>query len=262
MNLFYRHYGQGKNLIILHGLYGMSDNWFSIAKQLSVNFHVWLPDLRNHGHSPHTDTHTYNEMAKDIYYFITQHQINEPVLIGHSMGGKVVLKMIELFPEVIKKAIILDIAPINYSQFSKHEINSHTHIIESLLQLDINNLQKRDDADLLLQDKIKEPKLRSFLLKNLRRNEKNNFEWMLNLPVLKNNLTHIIDGFENYNVNTSTLTSIFFIKGELSNYIRKEFLPVIHQFFPQSQIFSIPHSGHWIHHDNPVHFIRLLKELL
>src|SRR5690606_19746564 len=112
MKLFYRELGgQGPNIIILHGLFGSSDNWLPQAKMLADRFHIYLPDLRNHGQSPHTDEFNYSLMAQDIKEFIQQHQISAPVVIGHSMGGKTAMALATHFPDVPARLVVVDIAP-------------------------------------------------------------------------------------------------------------------------------------------------------
>ena len=88
MKLNFRKTGNGHPIIILHGLYGSSDNWFTIARKLENNYTIYLPDARNHGRSPHNTVHTYEAMRDDLKEFIDSHKIKNPILIGHSMGGK------------------------------------------------------------------------------------------------------------------------------------------------------------------------------
>lgn len=259
MELFYRKLGQGKPLIILHGLYGMSDNWLTVARMLSDTFTLWLPDLRNHGRSPRSETHTYEAMAADMYEFIDTHRIENPIILGHSMGGKVVMKLVDQYPTLTDKICIVDIAPVNYSEFSTIEIKQHQHIIDSLLKLDLTKIVKREDADAMLAEYIKENKLRAFLLKNLHRNENNDFDWLVNLPVLKTSLPHIINGFDGWNQKVISHVDAYFIKGELSAYIRKDFEAIIQHIFPNNQIISVPNSGHWVHADNTTYFVKIIK---
>ena len=99
VTLNFRKSGQGAPLIILHGLYGSSDNWISIARKLEERFTIFIPDLRNHGHSPHTTTHTYQDMADDLLQFFNDHQIKRATVLGHSMGGKLAMMFAAEFPK-------------------------------------------------------------------------------------------------------------------------------------------------------------------
>ncbi len=256
MELFYRKIGNGsQSLIILHGLYGMSDNWLTVAQLLSEKFTLWIPDQRNHGRSPHINIHTYNEMSNDIYSFIKKHNIQSPFILGHSMGGKVALTFAKNYPNIISKLIVVDIAPVNYSQYGTYEITFHENIIESLLQLNLKLLKSRNEADILLSDSIKNQQIRAFLLKNLKRNNENEFYWLLNLPVLKKYLYHIIDGFGDWENNVNIQTPTLFIKGEFSSYIQNDFFPLIKKIFTNVTIKTITKSGHWVHSDKLESFI-------
>ena len=111
MKLYSQKFGTGDPLLILHGLFGSSDNWTSIARQLSENHAVFLLDQRNHGKSPHTAEFGYAQMAADVREFLEDHGLKNIILIGHSMGGKVAMKLATEYPMRVKKLIVADIAP-------------------------------------------------------------------------------------------------------------------------------------------------------
>ena len=170
MNLFYRTYGEGAPVLILHGLYGSSDNWISFAKMLNGNFQLILIDQRNHGRSPHHKTHNYKAMSDDLLKFI-ETNLTEPVhIIGHSMGGKTAMTFASQFPEMVKSLIVIDIAPKKYHVFDQPHPNAklHLNIINSLKNMDINNINSLKDADKALAHNIGSEKIRSFLLKKSR----------------------------------------------------------------------------------------------
>ena len=103
MELNYKKLGEeGENLIVLHGLFGSLDNWMTLGKELSEDFQVWLVDNRNHGQSPHSDEFDYPVMAEDLKEFIELHQIKDPIIIGHSMGGKVAMHFASYTPKCFK----------------------------------------------------------------------------------------------------------------------------------------------------------------
>src|SRR6056297_828170 len=114
MELNYRKFGEGPALIILHGLYGASDNWVSIARELAANFEVFIPDQRNHGDSPHTEEHNYEFLREDLYSFMEKHSIKKATLLGHSMGGKAAMFFATQYPEKIENLIVVDISPRSY----------------------------------------------------------------------------------------------------------------------------------------------------
>ncbi len=114
MKLYYRFSGQGEPLIILHGLFGSSDNWYSLAKVFAEHFSVYLVDQRNHGQSPHSDEMNYGLLTEDLKDFITEHSIVRPIIMGHSMGGKTAMNFALKYPDQLSKLIVVDIVPKYY----------------------------------------------------------------------------------------------------------------------------------------------------
>lgn len=262
MELFFRKIGKGYPIIILHGLYGMSDNWMTIARLLSVNNEIWLPDLRNHGHSPHADIHTYESLSMDVVEFIDTHKIHKPIIIGHSMGGKVAMTVAKKNQELIAGLCIVDIAPKNYNIDETQDLHSHQHIIQSLCSLEIDKIKNREEADELLSKYLPSQTLRAFLLKNLQRTS-NGFQWLFNLPILKKYLPEIAGGFDNNWLQTTiTGLPVLFLKGEKSDYISDSDYSLIEKIFPSATIQLIPNAGHWLHAQNPEAFLQALKEHL
>lgn len=238
----------------------MSDNWMSIARQLSEKNKIWLPDQRNHGRSPHSPTHNYQAMSDDLLEFINKHQLHKPIIIGHSMGGKVAMTFAKKHSNLVSGMVIVDIAPKNYSINETQDINSHLHIINTLCSLELEKVDSREKADEILSTSIPSNNLRAFLLKNLQRTE-NGFQWMFNLPVLKENLEHIVGGFgEEWQHISITDFPILFVKGEQSNYITSNDIALIKRIFPAAQIEIVNNAGHWLHAQNQQAFIAYLKK--
>lgn len=260
MELFFRKIGSGYPILILHGLYGMSDNWMSIARILSSKNEIWLPDLRNHGHSPHNAIHTYETMSQDIITFIQTNNIYKPILIGHSMGGKVAMTIAKNNPELLAGLCVVDIAPKNFEINETQDLHSHRHIIDSLCSLELGKIKNREEADEILSNSLPSAMLRAFLLKNLQRTP-NGFQWLFNLPVLKKYLPQIAGGFDN-NWQQTTITGfpVLFAKGEQSDYITNNDYSHIETIFPSAIIKVIPNAGHWLHAQNSDAFIQALKE--
>lgn len=252
MKLYSQKIGTGEPFIILHGLFGSSDNWLTIAKQLSENYSFHLIDARNHGKSPHTNEFGYDNMAMDVREYIQDHNLKNIVLMGHSMGGKTAMKIALEYPMRVQKLIIADIAPRKYSII-------HNHIIEALLSIKTDNLESREQADIQLYQSIKSSTLRKFLLKNLYRDESNTYQWRINLEAICGNLESLgaqIKSSQNYDGDT------LFVKGELSDYITAEDEADIHSLFPKAFIKSIPRATHWLHAENPEDFVTEIKRFL
>jgi len=259
MELFFRKYGNGSlNIIILHGLYGSSDNWVSIAKILSQKFTVYIPDQRNHGQSPHSAEFNYNVLINDLYNFIVKNKIDNPVIIGHSMGGKVAMYFNYTYPQIAKKLIIIDIVPKDYSNDQNNKF--HRKLILFMSRLNLNNFKNRKDLSDFIFNNINDKRLTHFILKNLKR-EDNSFSWKINIETISNELQNILS--EEYNkkiknINTPTL----FIKAEDSGYIKPQDFYFIKSIFKNVEIKSIKNTSHWIHSEKPAKLCELIFDFV
>lgn len=265
IELFYREYGSsGDTLVIIHGLYGSSDNWVSMARQLSSDYHVFVVDQRNHGRSPHTNEHDYSGMVADLHHFFLAHNIGRANLLGHSMGGKTAMLFALQHPEMVQKLIVADISPRAYSSATNYgEItNNHQLIVAALQELNLDVAKSRTELEQQLARKIPAPTLRHFLLKNIERHHDGHFFWRLNLPVISQNITEILDGFSGLSEGFSTETATIFIKGEMSPYIREEDLLTIRKYFKDAQLVTIPKAGHWLHAEQPELFYKTIHYFL
>ncbi len=252
MKLNYRSSGQGQPLIILHGLFGASDNWLSIAKKLEDKYQVFLVDQRNHGSSPHSDIWNYEVMAEDVKEFMEDQAMSEAIIMGHSMGGKVAMTFAGRFPEMISDLVIVDIGP-------KHYPVHHKKILEGLKSIDLSSLSSRQDADRQLQNNVPEMGVRQFLLKNLGRDKDNHYYWKINLKVIEEQIENVglaLPVEKIYDGNC------LFIRGENSNYILDEDLPELSIRFPQHKLEIIPNAGHWVHAERPTEFLHALTNYL
>ncbi len=247
MKLHYRALGQGAPFVILHGLFGISDNWQTLAKYFSQKYHVFLLDLRNHGRSPHSEEFDYNCMTDDLMEFMTDQQIQNPVVMGHSMGGKVAMNFALKYSEQVNKLIIVDIAPRPYPVH-------HQEIINGLNAVDITTMTSRTEAEAALLPYIPEADTRLFLLKNLYRKEDNSFGWRMNLAAIEQNIEEV--GRETTSDIPFTKPTLF-IKGGKSRYIQDKDTPSIQRLFPQAEIATIEEAGHWVHAEAPEKFYQL-----
>lgn len=245
MNLFYRKEGNGHPVIILHGLFGMSDNWMSIARKISKKHTVYIIDQRNHGRSEHDDVFNYDVLLDDLNAFIIKHKLERPKLIGHSMGGKVVMRYALNFPEKIERVVVVDIAPKTYY---------HTHFetfFEALFKVDLNNIKSRTDADNVLHQFIHNTAIRQFLLKNLYRDKSNQFSWKINLKGIYENMNKIMAGLQDVRQFDGPA---LFVRGGQSDYVLDGDFSLIYKWFPNARIETIAKATHWLHADAPDEF--------
>ena len=268
MELNYRETGSGEALIILHGLYGSSDNWMNIAKELSGNFQVFLLDQRNHGQSPHSSTHRYEAMREDLREFMDRHQLEQADILGHSMGGKTAIYFAAQYPQRTRRLIVVDIGPAAYPQLTKSSpaTLSHLNITNALYNLDTDQINTLRDADRQLAETIPYQQVRQFLLKNLKRDKQTGqYRWLLNIGVIRNELPAIMDGLDtNQYKDAGGITSmpVLFIRGERSPYIGEKEQNDIRTIFPDARIETIEDAGHWVHAEKRKPFLKLVEHFL
>ncbi len=268
MELFFRKYGEAAPpLVIVHGLYGASDNWVSIARDLSDRFEVFVVDQRNHGQSPHAAQHDYPSMREDLREFMDLQGIKKAVLIGHSMGGKTVMSFAEAWPERVQALISVDIAPKSYRNLAlaSRTAANHTSMIDAMMKLDLSKIESREDADQALATSIGSERIRSFLLKNLRRENGGGFQWRINLEAISNNLEAIFEGMDRERIAADggiTGFPALFISGGNSEYIRTADLQLIRDIFPTAEVVSVPGAGHWVHAEQPALLVKTIRYFL
>ena len=241
MKLFYRESGEGDPLLILHGLFGSSDNWQTLAKKFALKFRVFTIDLRNHGRSFHHSEFDYDVMMRDINEFIQDKRLGRVSLLGHSMGGKLSMNYALHYPDQVRQLMVVDIAPRQYQVL-------HDGIILALKSLDLSLYKKREEVDDALSGWIQNSAIRQFLLKNLKRDRHGFFEWKINLDVIDHNIQNLV-------IEISSTRPFpgktLFIAGEKSDYIRPVDEEQILKLFPRAMIRYLPGVGHWVHAQAP-----------
>ena len=251
MELFYRELGQGTPIVIMHGLFGSSDNWLTQARMLSSTYRVFSLDLRNHGLSPHDEAFSYPVMVADLKEFVEKRKLEGPVLIGHSMGGKVAMNFALAHPDMLSKLIVVDMAPKKYDL-------EHYVILEGLKAIPIDSITTRTEADEKLSEFVPEPGVRQFLLKNLQRKPEGGFAWKINLPVVAKDLPKIgLDLEFNGEFKKPTL----FIRGVRSAYIKDDDLEKIRRIFPTAELETLD-TGHWVQAEKPKEFVEVVEKWL
>lgn len=252
MQLHCKESGAGPAVILLHGLFGSSDNWHTVATRLSEKFHVFALDHRNHGQSPHSPEMDYPIMAADVDRFCASQGLADARVLGHSMGGKTAMQLALNFPHRVGKLVVADMAPRAYAP-------AHDKIFAALLALDPPQFQHRAQIEDALAPDIPNPVLRRFLLKNLGRDASGRLFWKINLPGLARNYWRLR---EPVGGPAPFPKPALFIRGGRSQYLLPEDEPLLREWFPDAEIKTIPDAGHWVHADQPAEFLRLLLEFL
>lgn len=238
----------GQPIIILHGLFGTSDNWQTLAKEFAKNYIVYLVDARNHGHSAHVDEINYLAMANDVRELILHEKIEKPIIIGHSMGGKTAMFFAQQFPNLIDKLIVVD---MGVKKYAPH----HQQIFDALNAVDLNVVNTRKEAEKIISSYIHETSTIQFLLKNLYWIQEGKLAWRMNLPVIINQINNILVEVPSTKCKVETL----FIRGEKSTYILDEDWNGIQEIFGNSKLETIDGAGHWVHAEAPEKFYTIVK---
>lgn len=240
MNLNHKIFGQGDPIIILHGLFGMLDNWQTIAKKLAESYMVVLVDQRDHGKSPHTDAFNYKVLAEDLNAFMEENWIHSAHVIGHSMGGKTAMQFALDYPDMVEKLIVVDIGIKQYKP-------GHDLIFKALKSVPIDEVTSRDEVEQIIGEYIDDVGVRLFLMKNLQRKKEGGFRWKMNLNLLHSEYSNIIAGLD---PSQQTDVESMFVYGTRSKYIVEADLPNISEIFTNATYLSMD-AGHWIHAERP-----------
>lgn len=252
MQLHYRVYGAGEPLIVLHGLFGSHENWQTFSRSIGEQFKVFAVDQRNHGDSPRSFEMNYPAMAEDLREFLEAQGLDQANMLGHSMGGKTVMRFALDYPQSVKRLVVADISPRAYEL-------RHKDILEALLALEPARYSSRQEMEAALAPAIREPDVRRFLLKSVTRGPDGAFVWKLGLKEIDSNYARLSAAI--------SATAPFggpslFIRGEFSDYLLPEDQPDVRALFPQAEFATVPGAGHWLQVENPEAFRREVKGFL
>lgn len=252
VNLNFSSHGESglPELLVLHGLFGSLTNWRSIIGALQPDFRITAVDLRNHGDSPWHSIMDYAAMAEDVAWLIEQYGIRKPSLLGHSMGGKVAMSVVQLGLTEIDRLIVADIAPVAYQ-------HSHLGYVDAMQEVELADARSRSQVDDQLAGHIPESGIRQFLLQNLVR-EDDQYSWRINLPAIRSNMPLLLD----YPDHPASEVETLFIGGANSSYISDAAYPEIVRQFPASRIETIADAGHWLHAEQPEQVVQHTSRFL
>jgi pimeloyl-ACP methyl ester carboxylesterase len=245
--------GKGDPLIVLHGYFGMSDNWKALGNKFAKNFEVHLIDQRNHGRSFHSNEFDYELLVEDLLFYVENYKLKNINILGHSMGGKVAMLFAVTYPDLVSKLLVADIAPKYYQPH-------HEHILAALNAVNFSIQNTRQKVEEILNIYIQEPGIIQFMLKNVFWRTKDQLDFRFNLAALTIHNSEVGEALPSF---THFDKPTLFLKGENSNYITVEDIPLIEAHFSTTTIVTITNAGHWLHAENPTQFynevIRFLK---
>ncbi len=254
MQLQFKQYSeQGAPLVLMHGLFGSLENLGGIARLLAEHYRVFSLDMRNHGRSPHASTMSLGEMASDVLQFLDQQQLPKAHLLGHSLGGKVMMELALTEPSRVLSLIVGDIAPVDYGE------PRHDDVFAGIEAVNPEHILNRSQADALLAEHIETPSIRSFILKNLERDEHGRYRWRVNVQALRDCYPQLIGANRN---DRQFSGPTLFIKGEHSNYVTADYREDVVQRFPNAQVKMLAGTGHWLHAEKPELFAKLAHKFI
>lgn len=254
VELYYREAGnpEYRPLILLHGLFGSSANWMGVVRRLESDWRLIVPDLRNHGRSPHAPSMSYLEMAEDILAMMDRLGLGDAQLLGHSMGGKLAMTLALRDAERVDKLVVADVAPVNYA----HRFDA---IFKGLQTLNLDRLGDRKEADRLLSASVESAETRQYLLQNLLKKE-DGWSWRFHLAVLLEEI-ETITGFPDLS-GSSFPGEALFIYGGNSSYVQADSLSRIREFFPFARMRMLSGAGHWVYAEQPDSFVQIVSNFL
>lgn len=254
VELFFRELGKGQPVVILHGLFGISDNWITLGRRLSETHKVFLVDMRNHGQSPHSDQFDYRSLIEDVQEFLVNHQLRDVVLMGHSLGGKTAMGVALLYPQSLEKLVVVDISMRKYAGDRDHQ-----QLIDAMMKVDFSRCKSRSDVEKQLLEEVPSVKLRQFLMKNVYWKDKERMDWRLNLRAINAQLPNVFEGVE---PSGRYLGPTLFVRGEKSDYLLDQDVPELSVHFPNGELVTIPDASHWVHADQPEMFYSVVSHFL
>ncbi len=252
MKLHVATYGHGEPLVILHGLFGSADNWHSVCQRLAPHLRVFALDQRNHGRSPQSFEMDYTVMAEDVGEFLGEQGLAEAFVMGHSMGGKTAMQLALLHPALVRKLVVVDMAPRPFEP-------RHRQILQRMLALDLSSFHSRLEMESALAPAIPDRATRQFLLKNVVRTDAGGFRWRIGLEQIAKNQPRLIQAVSS---DRRFDKPALFIRGEKSDYLLPEDLPEIQELFPQAFLRTIAGAGHLVHVEQTELLLKAVLEFL
>lgn len=243
--------GEGKPILLIHGLLGDAKNLGALARELQKTHKAISVDLRNHGRSFHDDAISHELMAQDVIAVLDHLAIPHCDVIGHSLGGKVAMKLAHQAPERVDHLIVLDMSPVAYTQ------HRHRTVFDGLQAVSFAKPNSRQAAEHILMQHIDDPAVIPFLLKSLTK-QGEYWDWCCHVPALIRHYDDLMDWQPIAPFQGKTL----FMKGGTSDYLQAEHQTDIMAQFPNAKAHVIANAGHWLHAEKPQAVLRAIEKFL
>ncbi len=259
MKLFYREFGRGRPMVILHGMLEMSDNWLPVARYFSRDFRVVVPDQRNHGQSPHSGQHNYFLMMQDLAELVEDLNLRDIILVGYSMGGRVSMLYAQNYGSNVEKLIIVDVSVRSYTQEEFSNVLNLYQDLKKLLDFDLSRMGSRKQIEQALGRLVENPNLKQVLLKNIVF-DRGRFRWKFNLPAL---LKYMEDPSQAYvNLEKTVSVPALLVYGEKSPFVKEQDLELMKKFFVNLQAVMIKEATHLLPYEKTDELIAAIEKFV
>lgn len=238
-------------LFLLHGLFDCTLSWKPIADQLSSTFSVHLLPLRNHRNAKRCPTMSFDEMADDVKVYADEHNIEKFTFVGHSLGGKTAMQFALKYPQMLEKAVVIDISPCRMNSLLESNalvtnLMNQVLAVKSLPLSDFHSFAEFANGISTFDDDTKRA-----IIGNIKYDGKT-FSWQIDIDAVFNNFDKLTSGFDvddfiDKKINVPTL----FIKAMDSEFLPKSDYKAVKYIFPNSEIVEIPDCTHRIHFEKP-----------
>jgi pimeloyl-ACP methyl ester carboxylesterase len=258
VSLHYEQEGLGKPLVLLHGLPTSYLLWRNIAPALTYGNTVYTLDLMGFGLSekPQNLTYSLDTYVGQLGKFLENFHLDNPILVGHDIGGVIAATYALRNPDKVRKLVLMD-APL-YSAAPPLAVRLlRTRVIGDLftgdwfLQRFLRGGVVKPAAmtDTILNDYLKpyhdDPGARVALLKSVR----------------ELNLRPLLEGEIQANLGKIRVPTLI-MWGSDDPYVPLDFAKKLKDDIPNSELYVVLQSGHYIQEERPEDVRAALKEFI
>lgn len=245
VDLAYDAAGAGPPVLLLHGLFASAANWREVAAALAATHRVYSVDLRNHGRSPHCAEMSYLSMADDVLRLIERIGLQQPALVGHSMGGKVAMALALTAPWAVGRLAVIDIAPLAYLDRWPQQLH---RVMGMLLGVPPPGAAAVHAA------------LAHWMIPRAAAGQPF-VDWRSNLGAIAVSL-HELCAFPRHLRHLHTPLPLLALAGSRSDWVQPLGTSAYQPMFPRARVEVIAGAGHWVHADRPQALLASLRRFL